>query len=429
MSAGFPKVRSRNMRSVAAVCGARVQVRESLAHAWSATRDARRGCGGVVNRAVDECSFARSGTRLVRSLLAMLVLLVLVAPLRAGDEGAALTWRGRKLGVAALPAELPGDARVAIESFAGWAAEHGYRLDLDDSGRALLVSAKDSSKYLKRIEAVLALTDRVFDGPKTASPAPAPVTEPETPAAPAPAAWGAGSRLPGTGTFVLAVVRTPKDHAPLLARLAELSPYLTGWASSATPVPGFALEEPLAGAVVLGLPANKEWNADNELVHRAAELAFHRRFGRQPYWLVQGFAWHAELELCRGIYCFPYREGFVWATEHTGWRARFAKLWRDQSAPSLASLATLRRGQFEPNAALNAWAALTYLSDRHGVALALALHELHALWDQQSRRDLGGGSWERVPTYELPLAEQQRVLESRLAPELGPSILAWASKD
>ncbi|MBM3992208.1 MAG: hypothetical protein FJ298_14535, partial [Planctomycetes bacterium] len=261
-----------------------MQFRESLAHAWS-------------------------GTRHVRSLLAMLVLLVLVAPVRAGDEVAALTWRGRKLDVGALPAELPGDARVAIESFSGWAAEHGYRLDLDDSGRALLVSAKDSSKHVKRIEAVLALTDRIFDGPKVATSAPAPATQPAAPPAtpaapaPAPAAWGSGSRLPGTGTFVLVVVRTPKDHAPLLARLAELSPYLAGWASGATPVPGFALEEPLAGAVVLGLPANKEWNADNELVHRAAELAFHRRFGRQPYWLVQGFAWHAEMELCRGIYC------------------------------------------------------------------------------------------------------------------------------
>lgn len=403
--------------------------RMAAAKFWVRSKIKLAGAGRAF---ADGCT---GGTHTRAAALALLVWGLLAAPLRASDEVAALTWRGKKLDVAALPSDLPGDARVAVESFAGWAAQHGYRLDLDDSARALLVSAKDSTKYLKRIESVLALADRTFEGREAAgtTPAAGAATEAETgsgatPAA-TPAAWGSGSRAPGTGTLVLCVVRTPKDHAPLLARLAELSPYLAGWAKTSTPAPGFALEEPLAGAVVLGLPANKEWNADNELVHRAAELAFHRRFGRQPYWMVQGFAWHVEMELCRGIYCFPYREGFVWATEHTGWRARFAKLWRDKPAPSLADLATLRRGQFEPNGALCAWAALAYLSDRHGVALAGALHELHELWDKNSRRDLGGGAWERLPTYELPLAEQQRILESRLAPDLGPAILGWASKD
>ena len=413
------------------VSGGDVSVRQAMR--WIAV--SFNACELVLGRGLarlrsdDGRSVSLRGARRVRALLAWIALLVFALPLRASDEVAPLSWRGRKLDLTALPAELPADARVAVESFAGWAAEHGYRLDLDESARALLVSAKDSSKLLKRIEAVLALADRTFDGREAAGAAPELKPEPKPDSAATPAVWGASNRVPGSGTLVLVVVRTPKDHAPLLARLAELSPYLASWAKSSTPAPGFALEEPLAGAVVLGLPANKEWNADNELVHRAAELVFHRRFGRQPYWIVQGFAWHVEQELCRGIYCFPYREGFVWATEHSGWRARFAKLWRDKPAPALADLATLRRGQFEPNAALCAWAALAYLSERHGVALASTLHELHDLWDRNSRRDLGGGAWERVPTYEVPLAEQQRLLESRLAPDLGTAILGWASKD
>ncbi len=440
--AWFPAFRARLRRGSAALAAMFVAVVAPLESSVVACGERpRRGISRktrvkALARSTIECAevgraFASVRERWAHTLVAALALLVFVAPLRASDEVAALTWRGKKLDVAALPSDLPADARVAVESFAGWAAQHGYRLDLDDSARALLVSAKDSSKYLKRIESVLALADRTFDGREAAGATPAVGADSEAKpdSAATPAAWGASNRAPGSGTLVLVVVRTPKDHAPLLARLAELSPYLASWAKSSTPAPGFALEEPLAGAVVLGLPANKEWNADNELVHRAAELTFHRRFGRQPYWIVQGFAWHVEQELCRGIYCFPYREGFVWATEHSGWRARFAKLWRDKPAPSLADLATLRRGQFEPNAALCAWAALAYLSERHGVALSGVLHELHDLWDKNSRRDLGGGAWERVPTYELPLADQQRLLESRLAPDLGPAILGWASKD
>ncbi len=354
-------------------------------------------------------------------LLARIALAVAALAWVASAADTTLTWRGKKLDLAALPPELPADARVAVESFSAWAAEHDYRLDLDTSARALVVSAKDGAKWVKRAEAVLALADETFDGRAGA----ASNEEPSGTATASPVAWGSGARVPNTGTFVLAVVRTPKDHPALLARLAELSPYLASWAKGSTPTPGFALEEPLAGAVVLGLPENKEWNADNEFVHRAAELAFHRRFGRQPYWMLQGFAWHAEQSLCRGIYCFPYRTGFVRAGEHTGWRARLGKLWREKPEPKLTELATLRRGSFEDVAALQAWGTMAYLCEHSGPALDTAMRELHELWEKNSRRDLGGGAWERVPEYEIPVPEQEQVFLKHVPADSLARIRAW----
>lgn len=356
----------------------------------------------------------------MRRLLCLISLaLVLMAP--AHGQGASLTWKGKRVDLAAPPAGFPAEAQPAVERFSKWAGEHGYKLDLEASGRALVVSASGGSKWAKQAEAVLGFFDASF-APRKRATADGEPAAPVTP--PAKSEWGSGSRTLGTGTFVLVVVKSPKDHESLLARLAEIAPWLAGWAKSATPAPGFALEEPLAGAVVLGLPENKEWSAENEFVHRAAELAFARRFGRQPYWIVQGFAWHAELELRRGIFCFPYRSGFVKATEHTGWRARLASDWSSGAEPGIADLASLHRGSFDEKSARTAWGAAALLAEQHGPGLAAALLELYDLWERGSRKDLGGGRWERVE-FDVPLDEQWRVLRAHTTPELGPALLNW----
>lgn len=362
------------------------------------------------------CAGCRSGSEHVIGLR-NLVFVVAAALALVGSvfAGVGVTWRGKKIDLAAPPADFPGDAKEAAEALAGWAGEHGYRLDLDRSGRALVLSTSNGSKWIKHAEGALALVDGL-EGAKV----------PETTGAQEPAAkWGTSERKLGTGTLVLVVVKKPEDHGTLLTRLAEITPYLASWAKTSTPAPGFALGEPLVGAVVLGLPENKEWNAENEFVHRAAELALQRRFGRQPYWLLQGFAWHAEMELRRGIYCFPYRSGFVWAVEHTGWRARVAALWRGKSEAPLAEVATLKRGNFDDQGALNAWGAATFLAEKHAGGFGLALFELNRLWESGSRKDLGGGSWERVPDYEVPVAEQERVLRAKTRDDLPKALASW----
>lgn len=360
-------------------------------------------------------------------VLAVAAVLALVTQLVAGSS---VTWKGKKVDLAAPPADFPGDAKEAAEALVGWADAHGYKLDLDRSGRALVISTSNGSKWVKHAESVLAMVDELHvDRPEFPRPPPTGPVNPGPGEWPGPAAakWGTSERRLDTGTFVLVVVKTPEDHGSLLARLAAITPYLASWAKSSTPAPGFALGEPLVGAVVLGLPENKEWNAENEFVHRAAELALQRKFGRQPYWLLQGFAWHAEMEVRRGIYCFPYRSGFVWAVEHTGWRARAAALWRGKSEAPLAEVATLKRGTFDDAGALNAWGAATFLAEKHAAGFAQALDELNRLWESGSRKDLGGGSWERIPDYEVPVAEQERVLRAKTRDDLPKALASWLS--
>jgi hypothetical protein len=51
--------------------------------------------------------------------------------------------------------------------------------------------------------------------------------------------------------------------------------------------------------------------------------------------------------------------------------------------------------------------------------------ELHELWERNSRRDLGGGAWERVPEYEIPVAEQEQVLLKHVPADSLARIRAW----
>ena len=146
-------------------------------------------------------------------------------------------------------------------------------------------------------------------------------------------------------------------------------------------------------------------------MHRVAELLLLHCFGRQPYWLLQGWAWHVEMTLCKDVYCFPYRAEFVWASEHTGWD----KALRDyveatkESELSISDIAALQRGGWQDRGAKLAWGSVLFLDRNRAPALAQVLEDLRLAWDAGSRRDLGNGQWERVAGFEVSPADQSAI--------------------
>ena len=370
-------------------------------------------------------------------------------------------WKGKRHRIDALPEEMPEPARAAIGLWAEWAGPVGYRMELEESGRVLLLSASKAQarQRMLLIKQSLELFDRLLPAPeREEAPAEAgapPVEEeplpedpdeiPEDPEEDVPWAggeeedppekhfepwtyvWGAGTRPLDTETAVFLAVHDPRDYASCLDFLAGRFPYLGEWVEEARQINGFALEEPLAGALIENAPEMEEWDPENELVHRLATLLLLRRFGRQPYWIQQGWAWHAELEIRGTIYCFPYRAGFVGIGEHGGWRValrnRFSR--RPGEPPTIDEVAGLRRGFWSDPYAQIAWGTITFLLYERRQELPLLLDDMRRFWDENNRVEQDDGLWGRDRFYQIPLPAQREMLVARAGDHIFAELLAW----
>jgi hypothetical protein len=315
------------------------------------------------------CAGCRSGSEHVIGLR-NLVFAVAAALALAGSvfAGVGVTWRGKKIDLAAPPADFPGDAKQAADALAGWAGEHGYRLDLDQargarwcSARAMVPSGSSTRRARWRWS--------TGSNPHRCGP-------------PVPDNHGSGTAPPPTAPTAacreVGDERAQARHGHVGARRRQEArgPRHVAHAPRRDhAVPRELGEDVDAGAGFRAgraarrrgraRPAREQGVERRERVRaprgRARAAAF--KYGRQPYWLLQGFAWHAEMELRRGIYCFPYRSGFVWAVEHTGWRARVGgAVARQERGAARRGRDAQARQRSTTQGALNAWGAATFLA-------------------------------------------------------------------
>ena len=360
----------------------------------------------------------------------------------AGNKGI-LRWQGRQYAPDALP-EMPVPARAAVEAWAEFALANEYHMELDDEARLLFISRGTDSVTKRRVELIeetIELFDRML-------PPPPPTTVeasanrkkrskaiedeiPEDPEGPPPGwkpptvveqtieeyRWGATDIAPDTDTMVLLALRNERDYHATLDALAGMQDYLKRWVKEAKDDLGFVLELPLAAAYVLNASGQEEWNPENELVNRVARLCLLRRFGQQPHWLVQGWAWYAEFAITDAVYCFPNRSEFVSVAEHADWnRDVEQRLKRLGKRPlKLEVVAQWKRGTYEAGASRYAWATVDWTLRRHPGKLALLLDDLRRFREKSSRRDTSDTSWERVRDYEIPVGAQTAIFQARLS--------------
>ncbi len=373
-------------------------------------------------------------------LLPLLLLPSLLAP---GPEEVEVTWNGRPVAVTELPAELGPGPEAAATAWARWSEARGYRMFLDPTGRVLLVSSagrRTVDHQLQLIEKTVTLFDELLPVPRdreaevvaagSAGEAGAgdddPDELPEDPDGPpsgwAPTGlaelpwsheWGDDTVPLDTETCVLFVVNGERDYFNLLDTLGEKQDYLKAWLPTGKEYTGFVLERPLCGAYIEGAEGMEEWNPDNEVVNRVAQMLFTRRFSQQPYWLVQGMAWQLEYRLLKGIYCFPYRRGFVFAVEHTSWENDLQNAFRTrQRQPlSIREFAEQRRGEYEPMVARLSFGILGLLFDFHRDTLSDFVEALRLDRKENERVDRGDGTWYRSLTYQTPLKRQVELIE------------------
>jgi len=373
--------------------------------------------------------------------------------LHSGGD-APVYWGEKELKAGALPEEMPPGARAAVGAWREWCAAHEYRLDLDHAGRILLVSRRSNDNAPKQLALALSVVER-FDqelpapavrrevAPLTVAakpkepPKPArgdkplpedpedpdggdhpwklapPKPEPQTSAPPVEEKWGSQGQPLDTQTMVLFIVTDQDDFEALLAKLAEAFPFLAGWVKGAEALAGFVLGDPLTAAYLENPAGVEEWNPDHELINRLARLCVLRRFAELPNWFVQGYAWHMEIALRKAVYCFPWRDEFVWASEHTGWPGLVKNQFKSESLKPSDFLGW-KRGKYLDSAAKASFGAIEFLLAKHRAELPDMLDHLRVHREEHGRTQDDPTRWRRDTEYEIPLAEQQKILVEHL---------------
>jgi hypothetical protein len=390
------------------------------------------------------------------ALAAVVPLSIAGLALPAPAGGVPVSWKDKEYSTDQLPVGLPPPTFDAITRWTGWAGKMKYRMDLDAQGRVLLLTpvkggnAREKLRLVGQAEswfdALLPPPSRAGAAPVVApqgdakapekpsgTPPPAPLPEdPEGPpptappkssgtgastgkAPTAPKSWGSGSGTPDSQTAVLIVAHDEEDFGKLLDHLDASVPYLKDWVEEARKQTGLTLEDPLVGAYVENASGQEEWNGDHEVLNRVVQLLTLRRFGQQPNWLVQGLAWEAEMAHDGSVYCFPYRDGFVFATEHTSWPSDLRIAFKDRAAKPLAieELAGWKRGVWDPEAAPLSWGFVHYLVEAQKAkpgALSSLLEDLRKIRDEKDRVSTGPTTWQRVKGWMMAPADQEKAL-------------------
>ena len=369
--------------------------------------------------------------------------------LAAPDE---VFWKGALHTLSEAAAGQPERHRATLESWGSWVAKRDYRLALDSERRVLLIypttfsldpppdpddkkRKRKKKSRKKRGEAErpepiahlvveLEVIERVFAHTDAFMPPPA---APKTRRGSS-TSWTSGavpSAQPDELPVLVWLTGAP-DQRELLDTLTEQHDYLSSWFAGAGRA-GFHLSRPLIGAWPHQGHDLEEWSPRHEMVNRLTRLLILQRYGRLPEWLSQGLAWQTELTLLESVYCFPRREEFVFATEHTGWSETLHARYRHRTKEplDLDEVSAVGHGEFNLAFARRAWGSAEFLVRKHPEAVAKILADLAADREANNRKDLGGGRWSLIADYETPLDGQRAIIERHLGEDVFEEMTAF----
>lgn len=362
--------------------------------------------------------------------LALPVLLACAAwlPPRAVAGEPSVKWKGREYALSKLPPELPKEVAEAARPLGAWADRKGYFMELTPEADCLLITRRSGGVELNftRIRETFAAFDGLL-APRSDSP--------ET---------SGGTQKPARGKLedfdlpkvghqdaemprmphqipVLLEAKNPADYKSALQALVESCDWLAGWVTSTgEKAYGLVLPHPLMGAWLVNAPANEEWNPENELVNRLAQLILLDRAGEQPYWLLSGVAWEIELSVRKGIYCFPYRDGFVGVEEHAGWAPQLKTAFesRETNPPTAKEIAALKRGAYIDTQAARAWGTAHWLMRSKTASFAAILSDLDSARRKQGIAVAEDGTWKTIEDWDWPDAVVDEILRRQLGEDV-----------
>lgn len=359
----------------------------------------------------------KQGTGRCRRLGLSLVLVALAAGAGvAAPREVDVLWRGDAFASDELPADLSEGAVRSIASWTEFARDHGYRMLLAaDEHSLLLVSVRH-----KRVKDEARLIEETSRRVRELIPVPARET-----AERAPGEWRDDAVLCAE-TAVVVRLRDPEDYVAVLQEVGAANKYLgQPWIDASQHTNGFILQRPLCSAFLERASGVDEWDVDNELVHRLSQLLVLRDFGQQPFWLTMGMAWNLEYDLREGIYCFPYRDGFVWASEHGSWLPSLRNGHRKREELAMEDLSSWYRGSYDDERARRAWGAVRFLAEHRPTALPKILEDLRLLRDDQGIEHRADGSWSRRTDWTAGAADQLEIFRRHAGDDFLEELLRY----
>ena len=333
--------------------------------------------------------------------------LTVLSPTTYPSDGVA-HWKGRKVDAEVLQASLGQGVLDVLLAWSPWAQSQGYEAYVEPLGRVVLYLAADArgvTKELALIEETADAVEELLFGPVTARAA----GVPPRPFVDAPA--------------VMAHTRDEAEYRILLQHAATLEPSLASWVPVGQTLTGFTLVKPLASGWAVKAKQRVEWKAENEVVHRLTSLLVLRQYGEVPYWLISGLSWHVELQRCKDIYCFPYRDEFVWATEHTAWPKELKALFRDGRSEFLSGLAAWKRGTFDAARSKEAFGLARFAAARPG-ALSGILADFAELRRSAGIRHIDEYNWELIVGWEPDVDQTRAILRRHLGDNFEAAAIA-----
>lgn len=320
------------------------------------------------------------------------------AGLSAGVAKPKVRFLGKNHAFDKLPDEVGDAARVSLEQWLPWIEAHDFHAVLSADQSVLLVLPKKSlvSKREKLLEEVLERFEEIAPrlGDLEAD------ARPNRPSQELPAA--ALDSLPGQDveTAVLVELMGPKLADELGDYLAEIHADLRGWASTSL-LGGVVSDVPPLSVTVDG-DGQEEYEAENEVVHRLVRTLLARRFGLLPYTVQSGLAWALEEEICGDHYCFPFRNEFIFETEHGAWVADLKARYRSRRKEPLTAeeLFEFQRGTFDLEPAQVAFGFGRYLIEERAEELPVVLDALRQEWASTVIR-VDGSNWTYQPDREV----------------------------
>ena len=222
----------------------------------------------------------------------------------------------------------------------------------------------------------------------------------------------------------------PKTFRSLTAFISEKVPRLSVWAQTAPTGVGFLLEEPLAAGWREEVPSSEVWNPENEQVNRLARLLLIERYGRLPHWLGQGLAWELELTVCKDVYCFPFRSGFVSKKEHKSWPTRLTRVMaeRGEQPLTIEELSSWPRSSWDEERAVLSWGAAAMLAKHYQKELPQLLATHAEVRSKEGRKTEADGSWQWIPDYETAAEKQLEILNQVLGVDFEAELTRYAKK-
>ncbi len=337
-------------------------------------------------------------------------------------------YQGKKRTLSDLPVELASAVGKSVDSCGAWAESQGYSLTLDPSGRVLLASERGGKKVKKELGLVketLELVDSWI---------PEPVEFPKLwqkeNGAQESQEWGwLGDPLREAIPIVF-ILKKGAHLESLLGSLAQTAPAIQPMLRGAGALSGFTLPTPLVTAYLESGAILEEYSTQHELVHRLTHLLMLQRAGRIPQWLLSGLCWEAEWGLGDGIWCFPWRDEFVFTVEHVAW----PRLARDHAKAvgrkgilGAEDLFALQRRRFVRKDAVLAFGAASFLARKHTEHLSTFLRELAADRARGTYQDLGE-YWNLDPSYTTSTERQLEILQGLVGEDVLKEVTAYLCK-